>query len=187
MKKIKVLVLTMSTIAFISIFTVIIYSCSNEKKDLNSIGNEITELARIENNQIIGREHNGEFIFTVEKDSLLNYFAKLAAEQKLGDIKYTSIEINKNIIEGSDPVEYYYGLYATDISKYYKSAIELSLADNIFRLDSGGGSITCTGQNCDGPACFPIKETAHSDPRVKYWTCTSCSNVCTKTMTINLP
>lgn len=101
MKKIKVLVLTMSTIAFISIFTVIIYSCSNEKKDLYSIGNEITELARIENDQIIGREHNGEFIFTVEKDSLLNYFAKLAVEQKLGDIKYTSIEIKKILLKAA--------------------------------------------------------------------------------------
>lgn len=182
--KIIAAVLLLSSIVFSSKF---IISCSKEQSGdvVNEPKKDSTNNSKISDGVVVGKIINGEFVITADKEELLSDFSKMAYEQGLGNVVYESISIVKKELMDNGKIEYYYGLYASDKDFKYNSAISLKLDGSNFELDtlSGGGTITCQSVGC-GTACAPYKKKVNGG---SLWTCSECSNPCTKTMSANLP
>ncbi|WP_396151935.1 hypothetical protein [Flavobacterium sp.] len=181
-KKRAGLIAVLSSVLFVSFFS-ILQSCSDEQKDSGT--DENTSLfSKFGKNYVIGVDKgNGVYEITANKDELLKVFAELAFEQNLGEVTYTSLEIKKNIIVGSNPTDYYFGLFASDADGKYKSAFELNREGTSFSVNANKGSITCTSTNCGPVDCVPYQQTI-AGGNGKVWACTSCTNTCTKTMSV---
>lgn len=173
------LIAVLTSFLFVSFFG-ILHSCSDEQKELGT--DENTSLfSKFGKNYVIGVDKgNGVYEITANKDELLEVFAELALEQGLGKVTFTSLEIKKEIVVGSNPTDYYFGLFASDASGKYKSALELNREETSFNINYNSGSITCTSSNC-GTGCAPYQQTIVGG---KVWTCSSCSDTCTKTMKV---
>lgn len=175
------LIAVLTSVLFISFFG-FLHSCSYEQKELGT--DENTSLfSRFGGNYVVGVDKgNGVYEITADKDELLEVFAELALEQGHGEVIFTSLEIKKDVIVGSNPTDYYFSLLASDSDGKYKSALELNRIGTSFNVNANAGSITCTSTNC-GTGCAPYQQTIVGG---KVWTCSSCSNACTKTMTVKL-
>jgi hypothetical protein len=174
------LITVLTSVLFVSFFG-LLHSCSDEQKELGT--DENTSLfSKFGRNYVIGVDKgNGVYEITANKDELLKVFAELAFEQGLGKVTYTSLEIKKDIVVGSNPTEYYYGLFASDKDGKYKSAFELNRVGTSFNVNANKGSITCSSTGCGPVDCVPYE---HVISGGKVWACTSCTKPCTKSMTV---
>ncbi|HRE76350.1 MAG TPA: hypothetical protein PLL09_00855 [Flavobacterium sp.] len=176
------LIAVLTSVLFVSFFG-ILQSCSDEQKELGTDENS-SLFSRTGGNYIVGVDKgNGVYEITADKDELLEVFAELALEQGLGEVTYTSLEIKKNIVVGSNPTDYYFGLFASDVDGKYKSAFELNRVGRLFNVNANKGSISCTSTNCGPVDCVPYQQTI-AGGNGKVWACTSCTNTCTKSMTV---
>ncbi len=174
------LIAVLTSVLFVSFFG-ILQSCSDEQKELRADENR-SLFSKFGGNYIVGVDKgNGVYEITADKDELLEVFAELALEQGLGEITYTSLEIKKNIVVGSNPTDYYYGLFASDRDGKYKSAFELNRVGTSFNVNANKGSITCSSTGCGPVDCVPYE---HVISGGKVWACTSCTKTCTKSMTV---
>ncbi len=168
------------------LFTKFMQSCSKEQsEEIPKSKNETVSLFKIEDSMVVGEVINGECVITTDEEELLLYFSKLADDQGLGEVIFDNIRIvKKELLHDDGKTEFYYGLYASDKDFKYNSAVSLILDGSFFRLEgSGGGTITCQSVGC-GTGCAPYKKKIDGG---SIWTCSECSNSCTKTMTVSLP
>ncbi len=173
------LIAVLTSVSFVSFFG-ILQSCSDEQKELRADENR-SLFSKFGGNYIVGVDKgNGVYEITADKDELLEVFAELALEQGHGEVVFTSLEIKKDIVAGSSPKDYYFGLFASDSDAKYKSALELNRVGTSFNVNANSGSISCVSTNC-GTGCAPYQQTVVGG---KVWTCSSCANTCTKTMTV---
>ncbi|WP_395044344.1 hypothetical protein [Flavobacterium sp.] len=189
MKKIKILISGFAFLSLIVFSFIMFFSCSKESNnslESNALNETNISLNRFVAKQIIGEERNGEYIITADRNQLFANFSELAKEQGLGEVKYQTLFIRKNIIEGSNPIKYYYGLFAIDNIGYHQAAIELINTNRALMIDDSPntGSITCTSTNCSGAQCTPYQHIMSTGDKV--WTCSSCTSSCTKTASVTI-
>ena len=96
----------------------------------------------------IGIDDKGIYNISVDKEKLLEDFSIIAKESGL-DLKYNNVEIlNVN----PDKNLNYFGLYAHSGSGA-TTAISLVLDNGVFKIDSNGGTISCSSVGCTGFGC----------------------------------
>lgn len=168
---------------------VLITSCSKDSPSIEMQEKDNLPLLSRPGEYEIGVSEQGLFRITADIDTLIYAFQERLGKQKIeGTI--IGVEIVKAVIEDEEEGEDLYLLYAYNSNYTVKMGVFINYSNGRFAVESLDkafaapfGSLTCTSTNC-GTRCAP-SAVRNPDTGKLVASCSTCSNSCTKTATIN--